>query len=88
MYKGEPLRLIGVSLSNLELDETTQLNIFENFNEKEHKLDKTVDTILNKFGNNHLITRASLIHSDKNLKPYFSIHDIIISKDKLDEIWK
>ena len=23
-----------------------------------------------------------------NLKPYFSIHDIIISKDKLDEIWK
>ena len=23
-----------------------------------------------------------------NLKPYFSIHDIIISKDKLSEIWK
>ena len=23
-----------------------------------------------------------------NLKPYFSIHDIIISKDKLNEIWK
>lgn len=23
-----------------------------------------------------------------NLKPYFSIHDIIIPKDKLDEIWK
>lgn len=68
MYKGEPLRLIGVSLSNLELDETTQLNLFENFNEKEHKLDKTVDTILNKFGNNHLITRGSLIHSDKNSK--------------------
>jgi DNA polymerase-4 len=64
MYKGEPLRLIGISLSNLEPDETTQLNIFETFNEKEHKLDKTVDDILKKFGNN-LVTRASLIHNDK-----------------------
>ena len=29
-------------------------------------------------------------HLDKkgNLKPYFSTHDIIISKDKLDKIWK
>ena len=66
MYKGEPLRLIGISLSNLEPDETTQLNLFETFNEKEQKLDKTVDNILNKFSNSHIITRASLIHHNKN----------------------
>ena len=66
MYKGEPLRLIGISLSNLEPDETTQLNLFETFNEKEQKLDKTVDNILNKFNNSHIITRASLIHHNKD----------------------
>ena len=65
MYKGEPLRLIGISLSNLEEDETTQLNLFETFNEKEHKLDKTVDTILSKFGGN-LVTRGSLINKEKD----------------------
>ena len=61
MYKGEPLRLIGISLSNLEKSEIDQLNIFDTSNEKEHKLDKTVDDILNKFHNNHIVTRGSLL---------------------------
>ena len=65
MYKGEPLRLIGISLSNLELDETTQLNLFESFNEKEHKLDKTVDNLLNQFGGLS-VTRGSLINNKKD----------------------
>lgn len=61
MYKGEPLRLIGISLSNLEESELSQLNIFDKTNEKEHKLDKTVDDILNKFHDNHIVTRGSLL---------------------------
>lgn len=61
MYNKEPLRLIGISLSNLETAEINQLNIFDNINEKEHKLDKTVDDILNKFHDSHIVTRGSLI---------------------------
>ena len=61
MYKNEPLRLIGISLSNLEKSEINQLNIFDITNEKEHKLDKTVDNILSQFHDKHIITRGSLI---------------------------
>ena len=61
MYKKEPLRLIGISLSNLEAAEINQLNIFDTSNEKEHKLDKTVDNILSKFHDSHIVTRGSLI---------------------------
>lgn len=61
MYQNEPIRLLGISLSNLENAEISQLNIFDTSNEKEHKLDKTVDDIINKFHNNHLVTRGSLI---------------------------
>ena len=33
--------------------------------------------------------RAGANQMDKgNLKPFFTIHDIIIPKNKLDEIWK
>lgn len=60
MYKGEPLRLIGVSFSNLEKDTVNQLNIFETLDEKNHKLDVTVDNLLDKF-KDVKITRASLV---------------------------
>ena len=61
MYKNEPLRLIGISLSNLEEAEISQFNIFDTSNQKEQKLDKTVDDILNKFHDSHIVTRGSLI---------------------------
>lgn len=65
MYKKEPLRLIGISFSNLESSNSTQLNIFEALDEKNHKVDTTVDNILKKYNNSNLITRASLL-SNKN----------------------
>lgn len=73
MYKNEPIRLLGISLSNLEPAKISQLNIFDTSNEKEHKLDKTVDDIINKFHNSHLVTRGTLIEKKnrtKNNPPY------------------
>ena len=63
MYKHEPLRLIGVNLSCLENSSSTQLNMFDTINEKTCIVDKTVDSLLEKFDNNGLITRGSLIKS-------------------------
>lgn len=60
IYKKEPLRLIGISLSNLEPNDTFQLNIFDT-NNKLNKIDKAVDSLLEKFNDNTLITRGSLI---------------------------
>jgi len=59
MYTHEPLRLVGVGLSNLQNIQDTQISLFDTENSKQSKVDKTVDSILNKYGN---ITRASLIH--------------------------
>ena len=61
MYKKEPLRLIGVNLSCLEAHSVSQLNLFDTANEKSCKVDKTVDSLLDKFNDNGLITRGSLI---------------------------
>ena len=63
MYRKEPLRLIGISLSCLEKEGLTQLNMFDCINEKTCKVDKTVDSILEKYNNSGLITRGSLIKS-------------------------
>lgn len=61
MYKKEPLRLIGINLSCLESHGAAQLNLFDTATEKSCKLDKTVDSLLDKFNDSGLITRGSLI---------------------------
>ena len=65
-YKGEPIRLIGIRLDNLTLKETYQINLFENFEEKnrDEKVDKVMDEINSKLGSN-IITKASLKNSNK-----------------------
>ena len=63
MYRKEPIRLIGISLSCLEHGGITQLNMFDCINEKNCKIDKTVDSILEKYNDSGLITRGSLIKS-------------------------
>ena len=65
IYTNEPIRLIGVSLSELNYN-TSQLNMFEKINEKNSKIDKAVDSLLEKFNNNDLITRASLLKSKQS----------------------
>lgn len=70
MYKGEPLRLIGVSLNNLNNDDNSQLNMFESFSTKSHNVDKTVDNLLEKFHDNKIITRGSLIKGQAKLNNF------------------
>ncbi len=66
LYKERELRLIGIGVSDLvDLNENYQISIFDKTSEnKEHKkyekLDKTVDEIKNKFGNNSITFAGKL----------------------------
>ncbi|WP_066824392.1 DNA polymerase IV [Clostridium tepidiprofundi] len=67
IWKGEPIRLIGVSVSELCSNDFYQTSIFENGNvEKIRKLDKTIDSIRLKYGSNSIV-RSVFLHSD--IKP-------------------
>ena len=63
-WKGEPLRLIGVALTNLKDESFEQLSLFEDNEKKERrrKLDATMDEIRRKYGNDK-IKRASIMNS-------------------------
>lgn len=67
-WKGEPLRLIGVALTNLTDESFEQLSLFEDNEKKERhrKLDATMDEIRKKFGNDK-ITRASIMNSNTGI---------------------
>lgn len=67
MWKGEPIRHLGVSVSELCTNEFCQITLFEDVNiEKNKSLDKTVDMIRLKYGSNSII-KATFLHS--GLKP-------------------
>ena len=59
MYrKGTPIRLIGVRVDDLTDEKEMQISLFQDSNEeKQEKLDKTIDKLKEKYGYN-LITRA------------------------------
>lgn len=61
-WKCEPLRLIGVALTDLTSDEFRQISLFENTEdrEKQKKVDETIDDIRRRFGNG-MIVRGSTI---------------------------
>ena len=68
-WKGEPLRLIGVALTNLTDESFEQLSLFEDNEKKRNdrrKLDATMDEIRKKFGNDK-ITRASIMNSSTGI---------------------
>ena len=67
-WKGEPLRLIGVALTNLTDESFEQISLFEDNEQKERhrKLDATMDAIRQKFGNDK-ITRASIMNSNTGI---------------------
>ena len=64
-WKGEPLRLIGVALTNLKDESFEQLSLFEDNEKKERrrKLAATMDEIRRKYGNDK-IKRASIMNSN------------------------
>ena len=67
-WKWEPLRLIGVALTNLTDESFEQMSLFEDNEQKERhrKLDATMDAIRQKFGNDK-ITRASIMNSNTGI---------------------
>lgn len=64
-WNGSPLRLLGIRTTKLSTEDYTQMNLFDMVkNEKFEKLDKTLDSIRDRFGNN-AIKRASFIEPAK-----------------------
>jgi len=58
--KHTPLRLLGVSLTNITHDESVQLSIFpDEQKEKDRKIDKTIDSIRSKFGSDTIMRGSS-----------------------------
>lgn len=63
-WKCQPLRLIGVSLTDLTSDDFRQLSLFENTenHEKQKKIDGVVDDIRRRFGNG-MVVRGSTMNT-------------------------
>ncbi len=60
-WHGEPLRLIGISLTDVDRDGFEQISLFEDENKEKRKaLDSTLDSIRDRFGNG-AVQRASTI---------------------------
>ncbi|NMM62676.1 DNA polymerase IV [Clostridium sp. P21] len=65
LWKGEPIRLIGVTLGDLCKEGIKQLSLFDDENyekslEKNRSLDKALDNIKNKFGTGSIFRLSSL----------------------------
>lgn len=60
-----PIRKVGISLGNLENNDHIQLNLFENINniEKNNNINKAIDEINEKFGNNSILKATSLLEN-------------------------
>jgi DNA polymerase-4 len=68
LWKGEPIRLLGVTLGELCKEGIKQLSLFDDKNyekklQKNRSLDKTIDNIKNKYGNNAVL-RSSFLNED------------------------
>ena len=63
-WKCQPLRLIGVALTDMSADEYRQMSLFENAEtrEKQKKMDEAVDDIRRRFGNG-MIVRGSTMNT-------------------------
>ncbi len=65
LYKNEPIRLIGIRVDKLTLPNVEQISLFDTpKNEKQQKLDKTLDNLKEKYGYNS-ITRAGQMQIDE-----------------------
>lgn len=63
-WQCQPLRLIGVALTDLTSDDFRQMSLFENTenHEKQKKVDGVVDDIRKRFGNG-MIVRGSTMNT-------------------------
>ncbi len=66
-WHGEPLRLVGLSITDIDRDGFEQISLFEDTNKEKRKaLDSTMDEIRGRFGN-YAVRRASTIGTDKQI---------------------
>lgn len=67
MYNDEPIRLIGIRLDKLTTISNHQVSLFEEINDRDNdmKLEKVIDNLQDKFGNN-IISRGS--STGRNIK--------------------
>ena len=66
-WDGTKVRNLGVRLSNFTDTCDRQLSLFETYNEKDHKFQKTLDNIKDKYGNN-MVMPASLFENNSDNK--------------------
>lgn len=67
LYKGVPIRLIGLRVDGLIQKDEIQISLFDvKENEKQEKLDKVLDNLKQKYGYDK-ITRAGKMNLDKNI---------------------
>ncbi len=68
MYKGEPIRLVGVRVDNLESKDEVQMSFFADKTEqKQEKIDSVLDSLKSKYGYNS-ITRAGKLDIVETVK--------------------
>lgn len=60
LWENEPLRQVGVQVSSLCDNSQIQLSLFEEDNEKKRNLDKTIDNLRERFGDNSISTAQFL----------------------------
>ncbi len=66
-WHGEPLRLVGLSLTDIDRDGFEQISLFEDESKEKRKaLDSTLDSIRGKFGNASVF-RASTMDTEKGI---------------------
>jgi len=80
-WKGEPLRLIGLSLTDIDRDGFEQMSIFsDEKKDKLKRLDSAMDQIRTRFGNDS-IQRASTIDISHRVNRKYKASSDITSKD-------
>ena len=65
LWQGQPLRHLGIRVSELCSNDFTQLSLFGRDTEKERKVDRTVDAIRERFGVGAIV-RSTYLHSGLN----------------------
>ncbi|MCR5415584.1 MAG: DNA polymerase IV [Pseudobutyrivibrio sp.] len=81
-WKGEPLRLVGLSVSDIDRDGFEQISLFvDEKKEKRKLLDGALDSIRGKYGNSS-IQRASTIDSNLHINRRFQAEQSNDSMDK------
>ncbi len=76
MYKNEPIRLIGLSVDNLESKEDTQISLFTPNNDKQEKIDYVLDSLKQRYGYQavkragELDIKEVIKDKEKKIKPF------------------